>query len=68
VVDPSDQQAEREFEYYDDINYRSYFTRISYIFNAEKFSLKAARNYSYCRQRVPVVLWQRYLPFFSDLL
>ena len=39
-------RRKREFEYYDDINYRSYFTRITYIFNAEKFSLKAARNYS----------------------
>ena len=36
----------QEYEYYDDINYRSYFTRISYIFNAEKFSLNAARSYS----------------------
>ena len=27
-------RRQREFEYYDDINYRSYFTRITYIFNA----------------------------------
>ena len=39
-------KRQREYEYYDDISYRSYFTRISYIFNAEKFSLNAARNYS----------------------
>ena len=39
-------RRQREYEYYDDISYRSYFTRISYIFNAEKFSLNAARNYS----------------------
>ena len=39
-------RRERKYEYYDDINYRSYFTRVSYIFNAEKFSLNAARNYS----------------------
>jgi len=39
-------RRQREYEYYDDISYRSYFTRISYIFNAEKFSLNAARNHS----------------------
>ena len=39
-------RRQREYEYYDDINYRSYFTRITYIFNAERFSLKAARSYS----------------------
>jgi len=39
-------RRQREYEYYDDINYRCYFTRITYIFNAEKFSLRAARSYS----------------------
>src|SRR5207344_2203074 len=39
-------RREGEFEYYDDIHYRSYFTRITYIFNAEKISIKAAMNYS----------------------
>ena len=32
--------------FYNDINYRSYFTRVTYIFNAERFSLNAARSYS----------------------
>ena len=36
----------RQQGYYDDINYRSYFTRVTYIFNAERFSLNAARSYS----------------------
>ena len=39
-------RRQQEYEYYDDINYRSYFTRITYIFNAERFSLNAARSYS----------------------
>ena len=40
-------QVDRQQQgYYDDINYRSYFTRVSYIFNAERFSLNAARSYS----------------------
>jgi hypothetical protein len=40
-------QVDRQQQgYYDDINYRSYFTRVTYIFNAERFSLNAARSYS----------------------
>jgi hypothetical protein len=35
-----------EYEYYDDINYRSYFTRVTYVFNAERFSTNAARSFS----------------------
>lgn len=35
-----------EYEYYDDINYRSYFSRVTYVFNAERFSTKAARSFS----------------------
>ena len=37
---------QREFENYNNINYRSYSARVIYIFNANKFSLKAAESYS----------------------
>jgi len=40
------QVSRQQQGYYDDINYRSYFTRVTYIFNAERFSLNAARSYS----------------------
>ena len=36
----------RQFEDYNDINYRSYSFRCGYIFNAKKFSLRAANNFS----------------------
>jgi len=55
----------REFEYYDDINYRSYFTRITYIFNAERFSLKAARNYSLLQAKSAGSFMATVSPFFQ---
>jgi len=55
----------REFEYYDNINYRSYFTRITYIFNAEKFSLKAARNYSLLQAKSAGSFMATVSPFFQ---
>lgn len=58
-------RREREFEYYDDINYRSYFTRITYIFNAEKFSLKAARNYSLLQAKSAGSFMVTVSPFFQ---
>ena len=54
-----------EFEYYDDINYRRYFTRISYIFNAEKFSLKAAKNYSLLQAKSAGSFIATVSPFFQ---
>ena len=58
-------RREREFEYYDNINYRSYFTRITYIFNAEKFSLKAARNYSLLQAKSAGSFMATVSPFFQ---
>ena len=58
-------RRKREYEYYDDINYRSYFTRISYIFNAEKFSLKAARNYSLLQAKSAGSFIATVSPFFQ---
>jgi len=58
-------RREREFEYYDNINYRSYFTRITYIFNAEKFSLKAARNYSLLQAKSAGSFMVTVSPFFQ---
>ena len=55
----------REFEYYDNINYRSYFTRITYIFNAEKFSLKAARNFSLLQAKSAGSFMATVSPFFQ---
>ena len=58
-------RRKREFEYYEDINYRSYFTRISYIFNAERFSLKAARNYSLLQAKSAGSFIATVSPFFQ---
>jgi hypothetical protein len=58
-------RREREFEYYDDVNYRSYFTRITYIFNAERFSLKAARNYSVLQAKSAGSFMATVSPFFQ---
>jgi len=58
-------RREREFGYYDDINYRSYFTRITYIFNAERFSLNAARNYSISQAKSAGSFMVTVSPFFQ---
>jgi hypothetical protein len=58
-------KRQREFEYYDKINYRSYFTRITYIFNAEKFSLNAARNYSILQAKSAGSFMAIVSPFFQ---
>ena len=58
-------KRQREYEYYDDINYRSYFTRITYIFNAEKFSLNAARNYSVLQVKSAGSFMAIVSPFFQ---
>ena len=58
-------RRQREYEYYDDINYRSYFTRITYIFNAEKFSLNAARNYSVLQAKSAGSFMAIVSPFFQ---
>ena len=58
-------RRQREFEYYDDINYRSYFTRITYIFNAEKFSLNAARNFSALQAKSAGSFMATVSPFFQ---
>ena len=55
----------RELEYYDDINYRSYFTRITYIFNAERFSLKAARSYSLLQAKSAGSFMATVSPFYQ---
>ena len=39
-------RRQRDFHYYDKINYRCYYTSVTYILNAERFSLRAAKNYS----------------------
>ena len=54
-----------EYEYYDDLNYRSYFTRITYIFNAERFSLTAARNYSLLQAKSAGSFMAIVSPFFQ---
>ena len=54
-----------EYEYYDDLNYRSYFTRITYIFNAERFSLNAARNYSLLQAKSAGSFMAIVSPFFQ---
>ena len=54
-----------EYEYYDDLNYRSYFTRITYIFNAERFSLNAARNYSLLQAKSAGSFMAIMSPFFQ---
>lgn len=58
-------RRQREFEYYDDINYRSYFTRITYIFNAEKFSLNAARSCSELQAKSAGSFMATVSPFFQ---
>jgi hypothetical protein len=58
-------RQQREYEYYDNINYRSYFTRISYIFNAEKFSLNAARSYSVLQAKSAGSFMAIVSPFFQ---
>ena len=58
-------RRQREFEYYDDINYRSYFTRITYIFNAERFSLNAARSYSALQAKSAGSFMATVSPFFQ---
>ena len=57
-------KRQREYEYYDDINYRSYFTRITYIFNAERFSLNAARNFSLLQAKSAGSFMAIMSPFF----
>ena len=54
-----------EYAYYDDLNYRSYFTRITYIFNAERFSLNAARNYSLLQAKSAGSFMAIVSPFFQ---
>ncbi|HET6768335.1 MAG TPA: DUF4421 family protein [Chitinophagaceae bacterium] len=54
-----------EYKYYDDLNYRSYFTRITYIFNAERFSLNAARNYSLLQAKSAGSFMAIVSPFFQ---
>lgn len=58
-------RRQREYEYYDDLNYRSYFTRITYIFNAERFSLNAARNYSLLQAKSAGSFMAIVSPFFQ---
>lgn len=58
-------RRQREYEYYDDINYRSYFTRITYIFNAEKFSLKAARSFSVLQAKSAGSFMATVSPFYQ---
>ncbi|HEU4859039.1 MAG TPA: DUF4421 family protein [Chitinophagaceae bacterium] len=58
-------RRQREYEYYDELNYRSYFTRITYIFNAEKFSLNAARNYSLLQAKSAGSFMAIVSPFFQ---
>jgi hypothetical protein len=54
-----------EYEYYDDINYRSYFTCITYVFNAERFSTKAARNFSLLQAKSAGSFMVSVSPFFQ---
>jgi hypothetical protein len=58
-------RRQRQYEFYDDINYRSYFTRITYIFTAEKFSLNAARNYSVLQAKSAGSFMAIMSPFFQ---
>jgi hypothetical protein len=58
-------RRDREYEYYDDISYRSYFTRITYIFNAERFSWRAARNYSLLQAKSAGSFMATVSPFFQ---
>ena len=58
-------RRQREYEYYDELNYRSYFTRITYIFNAERFSLNAARNYSLLQAKSAGSFMAIVSPFFQ---
>ena len=58
-------KRQREYEYYDELNYRSYFTRITYIFNAERFSLNAARNYSLLQAKSAGSFMAIVSPFFQ---
>jgi len=58
-------RRQQEYEYYDDINYRSYFTRITYIFNAERFSLNAARSYSVLQAKSAGSYMVSVSPFFQ---
>jgi hypothetical protein len=57
----------RQQEFYDDINYRSYFTRITYIFNAERFSLNAARSYSVLQAKSAGSFMVALSPFYQRL-
>jgi hypothetical protein len=57
-------RRQRKYEYYDELNYRSYFTRITYIFNAERFSLNAARNYSLLQAKSAGSFMAIVSPFF----
>ncbi len=54
-----------EYEYYDDINYRRYFTRITYVFNAERFSTKAARSFSLLQAKSAGTFMVSISPFFQ---
>jgi hypothetical protein len=58
-------RRQRDYAYYDDINYRSYFTRVTYIFNAEKFSLNAARSYSVLQAKSAGSFMVSMSPFFQ---
>jgi hypothetical protein len=58
-------RRQRDYEYYDDINYRSYFTRVTYIFNAEKISLNAARSYSVLQAKSAGSFMISLSPFFQ---
>jgi hypothetical protein len=60
-VDP----RQGEYEYYDDISYRSYFTRITYVFNAERFSTKAARSFSLLQAKSAGSFMLSISPFFQ---
>jgi hypothetical protein len=61
-------QVDRQQQgYYDDINYRSYFTRVTYIFNAEKFSLNAAKSYSVLQAKSAGSFMVSLSPFFQHL-
>ena len=58
-------RRQRKYEYYDELNYRSYFTRITYIFNAERFSLNAARNYNLLQAKSAGSFMAIVSPFFQ---
>ena len=53
------------YEYYDNINYRSYYSRITYVFNAERFSTKAARSFSLLQAKSAGSFMLTLSPFFQ---